>query len=120
MSDIYNFDDFQFKPVFNKIGELKGFTQKVFDQKHYYGKDGNYKWYKVKNDITNKSDYYDSSNGYLGSSIKKLNDMDYGFIKSDGTLGHTPKMFDLKDPNFHNNVHSHFSKYRANLLSKLC
>lgn len=111
-----NFDDFQFKPHFDNDGNLKGFTQKDFMGKKYFDEDGNYKGQSVKN-FNNKSDYFDSNNKYLGSSIDKINN--YNFLKSDGSFGHTPKMFELKDPNFHKNVHDHFSKIRSDLLNKI-
>jgi len=112
------FDDFHFKPHFDHDGHLKGFTQKdFFGKKQYFDNDGKFKGYKFKNHFTNKSDYYDSSNKHLGSSIHKINGHD--FLKSDGTLGHTPKMFELKDPNFHKNVHDYFSNQRAHLITKI-
>lgn len=116
MSDL--FDDFQFKPHFGHDGDLKGFTQTDFNgHKHYFDDSGAYKGVKIKNDFTGGSDYFDSGNHHLGHTIKDINNHD--FMNADGSLGHTPKMFDIKDPNFHNAVHDHFSNYRSNLLSQI-
>jgi len=117
MSD--NFDSFQFKPHFNDHGELKGFTSKdVLGQKHYFDNDGSYKGHKIKNVITHGSDYFDSTNKFMGGTHPNAFDSDH-FIKPDGSFGSPPKMFELKDPNFHDNVHQHFKSIRADLIGKI-
>jgi hypothetical protein len=116
MSDVFH--DFQFNPHFDHDGHLSGYTQKdMFGDKHYFGNEGHSTGHAVKDPFTHHSDYYDSNNKHIGHNIKDINGHD--FLKSDGSLGHTPKMFELKDPNFHNDVHNHFSSYRAHLLGKI-
>lgn len=112
------FHDFHFKPHFDHDGQLKGFTQNDYaGNKHYFDQNGGFEGMKIKNHITDHSDYYDSSNKHLGTSIDNVHGHD--FIKGDGTFGHHPKMFELKDPNFHTNVHNHFSSHRDNMLSQI-
>ncbi|MCX7612118.1 MAG: hypothetical protein N2043_11085 [Ignavibacterium sp.] len=111
-----SFDDFQFKPHFDNQGNLKGFTLKDIVGKKYFDENGNYKGQSIKN-FNNKSDYFDSNNKYLGSSIDEINNK--GFLKADGSISSTPKMFELKDPNFHKNIHEHFQNYRSGLLKKI-
>jgi len=112
------FHDFQFKPHFDHDNHLTGFTKKdMFGSKHYFGEDGHPTGHSSKNPFTHHSDYFDASNKPLGDSINEINGHD--FQKFDGSLGHTPKMFELKDPNFHNDVHNHFSNYRSGLLSHI-
>jgi len=117
MADFYDFDKFQLKPHFDDFGNLKGFTQKDFlGNKSYFDKNMKYKGLKVKDSISGKSEYYDASYKFLG---KTTDFKGPNFLKSDGTFGYTPKMFDIKDPNFHSDIHKHFSGFRANLLNKI-
>ncbi len=85
--------------------------------KSYYDSDSTYKGVKIKDPFTDKSKYYDSNNKYMGESIHKFDG--HGFMKASGDLGHTPKMFEIKDPSFHKNVHDHFTKFRSGLLNNI-
>jgi len=118
MADLFHYNDFQLTPHFDHNNHLTGFTQKdMFGHKQYFGEDGHYQGHADKNPFTHHSDYYDASNKHLGVSTGNINGHD--FIHADGSLGHTPKMFELKDPNFHHDVHAHYDNYRSNLLQKI-
>jgi len=117
MSD--SFDDFM-KPHFSKNGDLLGFTTKDFSgSKSYFGDDGDYKGKKIKNPFTKGSTYHGSSNNHLGDTLPDIKLDSGNFLKPDGSFGHTPDMFKIKDPNFHNDVNKHFNSIRSNLLTKI-